>query len=108
MAGGELADHLSDLRAIEWGEREHAVMRAQAPGRAELRPRSRDDEDGRLHPALGKSLHKIKRGRIGPLQVFERERDSLRARPCQNPGDDRLELPSPQLLGRYTRSAVRR
>ena len=44
----ELADHLRDLSAIEGAERDHAVVRAQAPGRSELGPRRRDDEERRL------------------------------------------------------------
>ena len=48
MTGREFADHLRDSGAIERGERDHAVVRAQAPGRAELRPRRRDDEQRRL------------------------------------------------------------
>jgi hypothetical protein len=77
MARGDLADHLSNLRAIERGERDHAVMRAHAPGREELRPRSCDDEEWRLGQALGESPHEIERSRISPLQVLESERDSL-------------------------------
>ena len=44
MASGELADHLRDVGAIERGERDDAVMGAQAPGRSEFRPRGREDE----------------------------------------------------------------
>ena len=48
MTRGEFADHPCDLRAIERRERDHAMVRAHAPGRAELRPRRRDDEERRL------------------------------------------------------------
>ena len=108
MARGEFADHLRDFGAIEGAQRDDAVVRAQAPGRAEFRPRSRDDEERRLRAALGESLHQIERGRVGPVQVLERERDGLRARPGQKPRDQRRELPSPQLFGRQIRGAVRR
>jgi hypothetical protein len=56
VASGELADHLSDFGAIEGAERDDAVMGAQAPGRPEIRPRGRDDEERRRAPALGESL----------------------------------------------------
>jgi len=36
MTRGDLGDHARDLRAIEWGQRDYAMMRAQAPGRAKL------------------------------------------------------------------------
>jgi hypothetical protein len=38
MAGGELADHERDVGAAQGAERNDAVVRAQAPGRAEFRP----------------------------------------------------------------------
>ena len=53
MARGDFADHLRDLRAIERRERDDAMVRAHAPGRTELRPRRRDDEQRRLGAALG-------------------------------------------------------
>ena len=77
MARGDLADHLSNLPAVERGERDRAVMRAHAPGRGKLRPRSCNDREWRLGPALGESLHEIERSRISPLQVLESERDRL-------------------------------
>jgi hypothetical protein len=77
MASGEFADHPRDVGAIEWAERNDSVVRARAPGRTELWPRGREDEKRRLRAALGQSLHQIERGRIGPVQVFERERRGL-------------------------------
>jgi len=41
VARGELADHLRDVGAVEGAERNDAVVRAQAPGRAEFRPGGR-------------------------------------------------------------------
>ena len=55
------------------------MVRPRAPGWAELGPRRRDDQQRRLRTPLGESLQEIKRGRIGPMQVLERERDGLRA-----------------------------
>ena len=68
-----------DLRAIERRERNDAVVRAQAPGRAELRPGRRDDEQRRLRAALGERPQQIERGRVGPVQVLEGEHDRLRS-----------------------------
>ena len=77
MAGGEFVDHLRDVGAIEGAQRDDDVMGAQAPGRAEFRPPCRDDEERRLRAALGESLHHVERGRIGPVQVLERQRHRL-------------------------------
>ena len=108
MTRGELADHLRDVGAIEWAQRDDAVVRAQAPRRSELGPRGREDEHRRLRAALGERLHQIERGRVGPVQVLERERDGLRTRPGEKPRDQRRELPSPELLGRQIGGAARR
>ena len=108
MASGELADHLRDVGAIEGAERDDAVVRAQAPGRAEFRPRGREDEQRRLRAALGERLHQIERGRVGPVQVLEGERDRLRARPGENPRDQRRQLPAAQFLRRELRRALLR
>ena len=108
MASGELADHLRDVGAIEGAERDDAVMGAQAPGRAEFRPRGRDDEERRLRAALGKSVHQIERGRVGPVQVLEREHDRLRPRPGENPAVERRQLPAAQFLRRELRRALLR
>jgi hypothetical protein len=86
--------------AIEMAERDNAVMRVHAPGRAEFWPRGRDDEERRGPTALGQSLHKIERGRIGPMQVLEREHNRLRSRFSEQPRGQRRQLPAPQLLRR--------
>ena len=106
MASGEFADHLRDVGAIEGAQRDDAVMGAQAPGRAEFRPRCRDDEQRCLRAALGESLHQIERGRVGPVQVLEREHDRLRPRAGENPRRQRRQLPAPQFLRRELRRAV--
>ena len=99
MTSGKFAHHLRDIGAIEGAKRDDAVVRAQAPGRPELRPRGREDEQRRLSAPLGERLHEIERGRIGPVQVLEHKRRGLRARPCQKPRDQARELSSPQLFG---------
>ena len=108
MTRGEFADHVRDLRAIERGKRDHAMVRAHAPGRAELRPRRRDEEQRRLRAALGQRPHEIERGRIGPVQVLEGDHGRLRPRARQNPGRHRRQLPAPQFLRREFRPAVLR
>jgi hypothetical protein len=84
------------------------VVRAEAPGRAELGSRGREDEERRLRAALGESLHEIKRGGVRPVQVLERERDGLRARPGEKPGYERRQLPAAQFLRRKLCCAVLR
>ena len=106
MARGEFADHARDLAAIERRERDDAMMRPQAPGRAELRPRRRDDEERRLCAALGERPQEIERGRVRPVQVLEREHDRLRARARQKQGRHRRQLPASQFLRRKYRRAV--
>ena len=61
MAGGKLRHHVAHLRAIERRERDRAVMRAHAPGRPELRPRRRHDEERRQRAALGDAAQHIER-----------------------------------------------
>ena len=58
------------------------------------------DRAGRGPTALGQSLHKIERGRIGPMQVLEREHNRLRSRFSEQPRGQRRQLPAPQLLRR--------
>ena len=58
-------------------------MRDHAPGRKELRPRSRDDEERRPGAALGEGLHEIECGRIRPLQVFESDRSRCERAPAR-------------------------
>ena len=106
MARGDLADHAPHLRAVERRKRNDAVVRAQAPGRAEFRPGRRDDEQRRLRAALGQRPQEIERGRIGPVQVLEGEHDRLRSGACEKPGRHRRQLPASQFLRREFRRAV--
>ena len=52
MVRGEFANHTRHVGAVERGQRDHAVVGPHAPGRAELRPRRRNDEETRLPAAL--------------------------------------------------------
>ena len=60
----------------------------------------------RCPTALGQSLHQIERGRIGPVQVLEREHSRLRPRASQIPSRNRRQLPTAQFLGRELRRAL--
>ena len=82
------------------------MVRPHAPGRAELRPRRRDDQQRRLRPALGQRAHEIERSRVGPVQVLEGEHDCLRPRGRQNPCRHRRQLPAAQLLWREFRCPI--
>ena len=108
MAGRNLADHARDLVRVERRERDHAVVRARLPGRAEFGPRRRDDQQRRLRTALCEPLQHVERGRIGPVQVLEGEHDRLGASAGQDPGNQRRELAAAQFLGRKFRNASRR
>jgi hypothetical protein len=95
------------LPAIERRQGDRAVMGACAPGRAEFRPRRRDDEQRRQRAAFGEPAQKIERRRIGPMQILEREHDRLRACPRRHPCEQRCHLPAPQFLRRELRSTLR-
>ena len=106
ISRGELADHARDLRAIERRQRDHAMMRLHAPGRAKLRPCGRNDQERRLRATLRQHAHEIERGRIGPVQILEGEHDRLRPRARQNPGRYRRQLPASQFFRREFRPAI--
>ena len=48
---------------------------------------------GACAPRSASGLHQVERGRVGPVQILEGERDRLRSRPGQNPGGHRRQLP---------------
>ena len=89
VARRNLADHARDLVLVERRERDHAVVRAQLPGRAELRPRRRDDQKRRVRAALRQRLQHVERGRIGPVQILESEHGRLGARAGEHPSRER-------------------
>ena len=68
----------------------------------------RDDEQWRQRAALGDAAQDIERGRIGPMQIFERQHHRLNARARHHPIGQRRQLPAPQFLGRQSRRAFRR
>src|SRR5262249_38435725 len=56
VASGQLANHLPHLMAVEWRERDRAVMRADTPRRPKLRPGGDENEQWRQRPAFGKQV----------------------------------------------------
>jgi hypothetical protein len=52
VTGRDLADHARDAGKIQRGQRNQAVVRAQAPGRAELGTGGRQQEQRRLRAAV--------------------------------------------------------
>jgi len=105
---GNFADHARNLGALKWGERDHAVVRAHAPGRAELRPHCRDNEERRLRATLCQCAHELDRGWVGPLQILECEHDGLRARPGHDQSDEGRQLAPTQLFRRYREDVAAR
>ena len=108
MAGGDLTDHARDASAIQRGESNQTVVRAQAPRRAELRTGRGQQEQWRMRAAIGQRTQQVERGWVGPMQVLESEDNRLRPRPSENPGGHRRQLSAPQLLGCEGGRALRR
>ena len=98
VARGDLPDHAPDLFPVERGERDDAVMRPHSPGRSELGSRGRNDKQRRLSATFGERVHEIERGRIGPVQVLERQDNRLGPCARENPGRHRRQLSASQLL----------
>jgi len=86
-------------RTIERRQRDGRVMRAHAPRRSELRPGGRRDEQRRQRTGPGKAAQHIQRCRIGPVQIFDRQRLRLNPRTGHQHGRQRRQLPAAQLLG---------
>jgi hypothetical protein len=105
VAGGKLRHHLLHLAAIERRQRDGAVMRAHAPGRAELGPRRRNDEQRRKCTALGDAAKHVERGRIRPMQVLERQHQRLGLGARHHPVRQSRQLPPAQFLRRQSRNA---
>jgi hypothetical protein len=108
MARRDLADHARDPSAIKGAERDHAVMRTQAPGRAELWAGRRQQEQRCLRPAFGEGAQQVERRRVRPVKILEGDDGRLRPRSGQNPSGHRRQLPSPQLLRRQVGGAALR
>ena len=108
MAGRDLADHARDAGAIERGQRNQAMVRAQAPRRPELRTSRSQEEQRRLRATVGERAQQVERRRVSPVQVLESEHDRLRPRPSQNQSGHCRQLPAPQLLRWEASRALRR
>src|SRR6516165_8519871 len=107
MAGGELADHVLHLIAIEWRQRGHAVMRADAPRRPKLRPSGDENKQWCPRTSFGNAAQKVERGRIGPVEVFQYYHRWLSPRASHPPIGKRRQLPASQFLWRQGQCAVR-
>jgi hypothetical protein len=59
----------------------------------------RDDRERRRRASFSEHLQQIKRGRVGPVEVFEREHERLRAGAREHPSDHCGELAASQLVG---------
>ena len=79
------------------------MVGARRPRRAEFRARRRDDHERRRRASFSEHLQQIKRGRVGPMEVFEGEHERLRAGAREHPSDHCSELAAPQLVGRKFR-----
>jgi hypothetical protein len=79
------------------------MVRAKAPGRPEVRPRRRQDEERGSRAILAERVYEIDRAWIGPLQIFEEE--NKRLHPCggYDPRDHRGQLLAADLIGRKFR-----
>ena len=108
MAGGELATISRTCARSSGAKRDRAVMRAHAPGRPELGPGRREDEERRERAALGDAAQNIERGRIGPMQILERQHHRLNLGARDHPVGQRRQLTATQFLGRHRRRAVLR
>jgi hypothetical protein len=105
VAGGQFRHHVAHLGAVERRERDRAVMRAHAPGRVELGPGRRHDQQRRQRTALGNAAQHVERSRIGPMQILERQHHRLHPRAGHQPVGQRRQLPAPQFLRRQSRNA---
>jgi hypothetical protein len=103
VASGKLRHHVAHLGAIERRQRNRAVMRAHAPGRPELGSCRCHDEQRRQRASLGNAAQHIERGRIGPMQILERQHHRLHLSASHHPVGERRQLPAAQFLGRQCR-----
>ena len=99
MTRRDLADHARDTGKIQRGQRNQAVVRAQAPGRAELGTGRSQQEQRRLGAPVSQRPQQVERGRVGPVEVLEGDDSRLRSGSGQDPGGHRRQLPSSQLFG---------
>jgi hypothetical protein len=74
----QLADHVPHLMVIKRSERDQTVIGAHPPSCPELRPGGDENEQRRKRSTFGNAAQKIKRGRIGPMHIFQRKDDWLR------------------------------
>ena len=101
-------DYALNERLAERRQRNNAMVRPQAPGRAEFRSRRRQDEERSQRAAIAERGHEINRGRVELLQVLKDEDHRLDARAGDCPFDHRRQLPAANLLRRKAGQALGR
>ena len=83
----EVERELRGVRAAERLERKRVVGEQSAAPRGprveQLRPRERQEQDGKVVEARGEELDQVEQRRVGPVDVLEHER--RRPRPARRP-----------------------
>src|SRR6516225_2293467 len=83
-------------------------MRAHAPRRPKFRPSGEENKQRCPRTSFGKAAQKVKRGRIGPMEVFHHYHRWLSPCASHPPIGKRRQLPASQFLRRQSQCAVRR
>jgi hypothetical protein len=107
VAGGEFTYHLLHLIVIEWRQRDHAVMRADAPRRPKLRASGDQNKQRCPRTSFGKAAQKVERGRISPVEIFHYYHRWLSPRASHPPIRERRQLSASQFLWRQRQCAIR-
>ena len=76
------------------------MVRANAPGWPKLRAGSDQDKQRRQRTAFDNATEEIECGRVGPVNILERQHDRLNLGACNCPIRERRQLSAPQFLGR--------
>src|SRR5262249_32966831 len=79
-----------------------AVVRANSPGWPKLWASGDQDKQRRQRTAFGNATKEIECGRVGPMNIFERQHDRLDLGACHCPIRERCQLSAPQFLGRQS------
>jgi hypothetical protein len=100
MTGRQVRYHVAYLRAIERRQRDGRVMRAHVPGRSEIRPGRRHDEQRRQRAWRGNAAQHIQSCRIGPVEILDRQHHWLNPRAGHYHSRQCRQLPAAQLVRR--------
>jgi hypothetical protein len=99
MARRHHVHHLLRFMPLEWCQRDHGVMRAVRPHRPKLGPARDDHHERHGGTPLGQHAQQIERRGIGPMDVFDKEDDRLRASASNHPASQSGDEPSAPLIG---------